>query len=209
MGIPVLVIGSSGSGKSYSLRNFKPEQAGIINVAKKPLPFKNTLVTIESDQYTFIASKISQTALPSVVIDDAQYLMANEFMRRAKEAGYQKFTDIGVNFWNLVQTVIAMPKDKIVYFMGHAEIDSFGNTKFKTIGKMLDEKITVEGMFTIVLRTGVLDGAYYFSTQNDGTDTVKSPPDMFDGIRIPNDLAAVDAEIRKFYEIGDGNGSVV
>lgn len=201
MGIPVLIIGTSGSGKSYSIRNFKQEDAGIINVGRKPLPFRNTLVSIDTDDYSYIAKKISTATVPSIIIDDAQYLMANEFMRRAKEAGYQKFTDIGVNFWNLVQTVISMPKEKIVYFMGHAEVDNFGNIKFKTIGKMLDEKITVEGMFTIVLRTGVQDGEYYFSTQNDGTDTVKSPPDMFVSTRIPNDLASVDKCIREFYGI--------
>ena len=138
----------------------------------------------------------------SIVIDDCQYLMANEFMRNAKVTGFQKFTDIALNFWSLVQIVIdQLPDDVIVYFLGHIERDANGNEKFKTIGKMLDEKITIEGLFTIVLKTVVSDGKYQFSTQTNGMDTVKSPLGMFSEPLIENDLKMVDETIRDYYNI--------
>ena len=143
------------------------------------------------------------------IIDDSQYLLANEFFDRANEIGYQKFTDIGANFRNLIHLVNdELPDDVIVYFLHHPETDgNTGKIKAKTIGRMLDEKLTVEGCFNIVLHA-MTDGAeHWFQTQSDGTDTAKSPEDMFPA-RIPNDLALVDATIREYYEIGgdaDGN----
>lgn len=199
MGIPVMILGGSGSGKSASMRNLNPDTFGLINVAAKPLPFKSTKKSFNSDDYAAITNLIKRASSDIIVIDDAQYLMANEFMRRAKETGFQKFTDIGLSFWNLVREVVALPAQKVVYFLGHTEVDAAGNTKFKTIGKMLDEKITVEGMFTIVLRTFVQDGKFFFSTMNDGTDTVKTPIGMFAENYIDNDLAVVDMAIRNYY----------
>jgi len=181
------------------MRNLAPDRFGLVNVAKKPLPFRSAKKALNSDDYPTISATLARASSDIIVIDDAQYLMANAYMRRAREAGFQKFSDIGLDFWNLVQQVVAMPPEKVVYFLGHVEVDSFGNTKFKTIGKMLDEKITVEGMFTIVLRTHVQDGHFSFSTQNDGTDTVKTPIGMFGEVYIDNDLAAVDAAIRDYY----------
>jgi hypothetical protein len=201
MGIPVLILGQSGTGKSASMRHLDPATFGLINVGKKPLPFKSTVKPFDCDDSARIAVALQKAQAKTIVIDDAQYIMANEFMRRAKENGYQKFTDIGINFWNLVQSVIALPADKVVYFLGHTEMDQFGNTKFKTIGKMLDEKITVEGLFTIVLRTHVKDRKFYFSTVNDGMDTVKTPMGMFADEFIDNDLALVDKTIREYYEL--------
>jgi hypothetical protein len=156
---------------------------------------------MDTDDYPTIMATIARAKADIIVIDDAQYLMANAFMRRAKEPGYQKFSDIGLDFWNLVQQVINLPPEKVVYFLGHTEVDTFGNCKFKTIGKMLDDKITVEGMFAIVLRTRVADGHFYFSTVNDGTDTVKTPMGMFPEAYIDNDLAIVDAAIRDYYNL--------
>ena len=199
MGIPVLIEGPSGTGKSASLRNLDSAQYSIVNVASKPMPFRTTKKRLDTDDYQTIMAALARAQNDLIVIDDAQFLMANEFMRRAKETGYQKFTDIGLNFWNLVRQVITMPQEKVVYFLGHTEVDTFGNTKFKTIGKMLDEKITIEGMFTIVLRTHVQDGRFFFSTVNDGTDTVKTPIGMFADQYIVNDLAIVDAAIRNYY----------
>ena len=197
-----MILGNSGTGKSAAMRNLKPEIYGLVNVGKKPLPFRNTKQALETDDYKRIANALKNSKADIIIIDDCQYLMANEYMRRAKENGYQKFTDIGLNFWNLVQEVIALPKEKIVYFLGHTEIDQFGNSKFKTIGKMLDDKITVEGMFTIVLRTHVQDGHFTFSTINDGTDTVKTPIGLFKDTYIDNDIAAIDEAIREYYAIG-------
>lgn len=203
MAIPVLILGESGTGKSASLRNFEPDDLKVINVANKPLPFKNKFESISTDDYRTIIKELKLNKKKVAVIDDAQYLMANEFMRRATERGFDKFTEIAQNFWTLVNTVKDLPADQVVYFLAHIERDANGNEKIKTIGKLLDEKITVEGMFTIVLKTNVTDGVYSFITQNSGHDTVKSPIGMFPSIVIDNDLKYVDEKIRNYYEIGD------
>ena len=206
MGVPVLILGESGSGKSASMRNFKPGEIGIINVSGKPLPFRNQLKTVNTDNYEDIVKTIIAAKAKALVIDDAQYLMANEFMRTAKVTGYQKFTDLALNFWRLIQVVINnLPPDKIVYFLAHVERDANGNEKMKTIGKLLDEKITIEGLFTIVLKTVVQDRHYQFATQTNGQDTVKTPMGMFDDLLIENDLKMVDSTIREYYGISESN----
>ena len=201
MAIIVMVYGQSGTGKSTSLRNFKPEDVCIVNVSGKPLPFKNKHKTFNTDDYMAIDAAIKKAPAKSIVIDDATYLMTGEYMRTAKVTGYQKFTDMALNYYTLVKSAAALPSDKIVYFMGHSDTDANGNEKFKTIGKMLDEKGTLEGMFTIVLKTVVTDGEYQFSTRNSGQDTVKTPLGMFNDVLIDNDLAMVDKTIREYYGI--------
>lgn len=206
MAIPVLILGESGTGKSASLRNFKRGEVAVINVAGKPLPFKSDLGMITTDKYPEIAKALKGMKTPSAVVDDAQYLLANEFMRRSGEMGYQKFTDIAKNYWSLIAETVTrdMPPEKIVYFLSHIDRDQNGNEKVKTIGKLLDEKITVEGLFTIVLKTHVEDGKYTFFTQNSGFDTVKSPIGMFAEMQIDNDLKMVDNVIRDYYGITIG-----
>ena len=201
MAIIVMIYGQSGTGKSTSLRNFKPEDVCIVNVSGKPLPFKNKHKTFNTDDYMAIDAAIKKAPAKSIVIDDATYLMTGEYMRTAKVTGYQKFTDMALNYYTLVKAASALPADKVVYFMGHSDTDANGNEKFKTIGKMLDEKVTLEGMFTIVLKTVVTDGKYQFSTRNSGQDTVKTPLGMFNDVLIDNDLAMVDKTIREYYGI--------
>lgn len=203
MAIPVMIEGDSGTGKSASFRNFKRGELAVINVAGKPLPFKSELGMIVTDRYPEIIKALKNMKTPSAVIDDAQYLLANEFMRRSGEVGYQKFTDMAKNYWSLIAETVSkeLPDDKIVYFTSHIERDQDGHEKVKTIGKLLDEKITVEGLFTIVLKTHVEDGVYTFSTRNSGFDTVKTPMGMFDEPFIDNDLAAVDKRIREYYNL--------
>lgn len=206
MGLPVLVLGESGTGKSASLRNFPYDDVEVINVAGKPLPFKNKIRCYNTDDYMQVEKhmdKIAKAGCKSIVIDDAQYLMANEFMRRAMEKGYDKFTEIAKNYWALVNKVKELPEDVIVYFFSHLDRDQNGNEKVKTIGKLLDEKITVEGMFTIVLKTNVTDGQYTFLTQNNGHDTTKSPIGLFPTYAIDNNLFYVDEKIRNYYQLGD------
>ena len=204
MAVIVAVMGESGTGKSTSLRNFKQGEASVVNVSKKPLPFRNTLSVLKTDNYQDIQTVLTRAQAKSIVIDDAQYLMAFEYMHRAKEKGFEKFTDIGANFFNLTQTAASLSDDKIIYFLFHIERTKDGNEKCKTIGQLLDEKITLEGLFTIVLKTVVLlDGnnqrQFCFATVNNGSDTVKTPMGMFVEPLIPNDLKAVDTVIREYY----------
>lgn len=205
MAIPVLLLGQSGTGKSYSIKNFEEDEVLLISVQKSLLPFRKKFTeTVVSDKYPDIIKAMHSTKKKVIIIDDTQYLMANEFMRRATEKGYDKFTDIAQNFWNLVvQEVNALPDDVIVYLLCHTATDDNGMEKMKTIGKLVDEKITPEGLFTIVLKTVVSDGNYGFVTQNNGKDTVKSPEGMFTTYAINNDLKYVDEKIRNYYELGE------
>lgn len=206
MGIPVLVLGQSGTGKSYSLKNFAENEICLISVQKSLLPFRKKFEeVVVTDSYRKIRETLRATDKKKIVIDDTQYLMANEFMRRATERGYDKFTEIAQNFWSLiVEEVNTLPSDTIVYLLCHTSTDENGVEKMKTIGKLVDEKITPEGLFTIVLKTVVSDGKYAFVTQNNGKDTVKSPEGMFTTYAINNDLKYVDEKIRNYYELGEG-----
>lgn len=206
MGKKVLILGASGTGKSASMRNFSKDEILIINVAGKDMPFKEPkggFEKLNTDQYRDIKRAMTNTKKKVIVIDDCQYLMANEFMRRATEKGYDKFTEIAQNFWDLQQAISKLPEDVVVYEISHIERDQDGNEKMKTIGKMLDEKITVEGMFSIVLKTVVNDGNYYFQTQNSGKDTCKSPIGLFNSMLIENDLKKVDNAIRDYYDLSE------
>lgn len=202
MAVLVMIYGQSGTGKSTSLRNFADDEVAVINVSGKPLPFRSKLTTYDTDNYAKISSALGKIERKSIVIDDATYLMVNEFMRTAKVTGYQKYTDMAVNFNSLVAQASQLANDKIVYFLGHSDLKDDGTEHFKTIGKMLDNYVTVEGKFTIVLKTVVQDGKYYFATHNSGQDTVKSPLGMFESNYVDNDLKAVDAIIREYYGIG-------
>lgn len=203
MGIPVLILGESGSGKSASMRNFDINEVGIFNVASKPLPFRKKLPHADGAGYNTILNALSNPKLKKYVIDDSQYLLCFELFRTAKENGYQKFTDMALNFYNLIQFIITKtPPDVIVYFLHHTETTTDGKVKAKTIGKMLDEKLTVEGLFSIVLMC-VTDGqTHKFITQSDGYTTAKSPMDMFT-LEIDNDLKFVDEKIREYYEFNE------
>lgn len=215
MAIPVLVIGRSGSGKTYSLKNFSPEEVGVISVEKGRLPFKSAIKTarvpkdptngeardaaqINAAKYAWIMRAIKTAKVKSIVIDDSQYLLVNELFDRTYEKGYDKFTSMAQKFRDLIHFVNDLEEeDKIVYFLHHSELDTDGREKVKTIGKMLDEKLTVEGCFDIVLYCQ----DHKFFTQANGQSTAKTPEDMFE-LEIPNDLKAVDMQIRDYYGLG-------
>lgn len=201
MAVLVMVYGQSGTGKSTSLRNFGEDQVAVINVSGKPLPFRSALKTAVSNDYQMITKTLPKINAPSIVIDDATYLMVDEFMRNAKVTGYQKYTDMAKNFSDLIEAAKALPNNKIVYFIGHSDQTDDGREHFKTIGKMLDNYVTLEGKFVIVLKTVVKDGHYFFATQNNGQDTVKTPMGMFDAPLIDNDLAMVDKVIRDYWNM--------
>ena len=199
MGVPVLILGESGSGKSTSMRNFSIEEVAVLNVAGKPLPFRKKLNTINNATYQIIFNAVGRGKLKRYVIDDSQYLMAFDMFARAKETGYDKFTDMAMDFYSLIKFVIdRTAPDVIVYFLHHIQETDRG-IKAKTIGKMLDEKLTVEGLFSVVLMAESENGNYYFRTQTNGNDTVKSPMEMFEDIRIDNDLKMVDQKIREYW----------
>lgn len=212
MAIPVLVIGRSGSGKTYSLKNFKPEEVGILSVEKGRLPFRNDLKVVKvksfadaehtpaqanAAKYAWLEMAIKSSKIKSLVIDDSQYLLSGELFDRAYEKGYEKFVDIAAHFRNLIHAINEMEEDdKIVYFLHHSELDADGREKVKTIGKMLDEKLCIEGCFDIVLYCQ----DQKFFTQSNGQSVAKTPEGMFE-LEIPNDLKAVDDAIRDYYGI--------
>ena len=221
MGIPCLILGDSGSGKSTSLRNINPSKAALIQCVKKPLPFPNGKSWLNWSNETKTGSIIhtdnSQTickaiaALPKygkeiIIIDDFQYTMANEFMRRVldKESGNQafaKYNEIARYAWDICMAAQNAPDNVRIYLMSHVQQDEYGKTKIKTIGKLLDEKITLEGLFTIVMRAIRHDGQYVFTTQNSGSDTVKTPMGLFESETIENDLNQIDKLISQYYGI--------
>lgn len=201
MGIPVLILGASGSGKSTSMRNFEPNEIGIFNVASKPLPFRKKLPMANNATYTTIYSGLKAPRLKKYAIDDSQYLMAFESFDHAKETGYGKFTNMALNFRNLINyAVTKLPDDVIIYFLHHTETADDGRLKAKTLGKMLDNQLTVEGLFSIVLLCQVEGSEHYFITNSDGSNPAKSPMGMFE-LKIDNDLKFVDDTIREYYEI--------
>jgi len=214
MAIPVLIIGRSGAGKTYSIKNFKAGEVGVIAVEKGRLPFRSDIkvskvpndptrgeakdaAQLNAAKYAWITRAISKAKAKSIVIDDSQYLLINELFDRTYEKGYDKFLSLAVKFRDLIHFINDLEdEDKIVYFLHHSETDSDGREKVKTVGKMLDEKLTVEGLFDIVLYCQ----DHKFFTQANGQSTAKSPEDMFD-LEIPNDLKLVDTKIREYYGI--------
>ena len=217
MALPVLIIGRSGSGKTYSLKSFnqEPDKIGVISVEKGRMPFKSNIkvvkvpekfkddhsqeifapAQINAMKYTWIQNAIKASKAKTIVIDDSQYLLANELFDRAYERGYDKFVGIAANFRNLIHFVNNLnDENKIVYFLHHSEPDSEGREKIKTIGKMLDEKLTVEGCFDIVIYCQ----DQKFFTQSNEQSSAKSPEDMFD-LEMQNDLFLVDSKIREYY----------
>lgn len=209
MAMPILVIGESGSGKTASLRNFKKGEVYVFEVAGKELPFRNDFgkyvaqrATYDSIKKIMLQAAQANTKCKTWVIDDSQYLMAFESFQRAKETGYSKNVDLARNFKDIIDFVItSVPRDWTVYFLHHISVDENTGVKHaKTLGKMLDNQLTVEGMFTMVLMTNVIQGRYTFVTHNiDGLSTVKTPIGMFKDNEIDNDLAAVDKVVREYY----------
>jgi hypothetical protein len=220
----VMIIGESGTGKSTSIDGLNPQETVIINVQGKSLPFKGwrkNYTNLEKDKGNYVSTDStanilkllghisdSRPEIKNVIVDDSQYIMANEFMRRARETGFNKFTEIGQNAWSIANKLKSMRDDMVVFFMSHSEdvTDASGSrkTKAKTIGKLLDEKISLEGMFTMVLYTDVEiqeDDTlkYSFVTQNNGHNTGKTPKGMFKDLKIPNNLQLVRDAIDEYY----------
>ena len=212
MSIASLVLGESGTGKSSSLRNMAPAETLLIQAIKKPVPFRSEGWSylskdnkagniIVCDQSAQMIEMMRKTRRPVIVIDDFQYVLANEFMRRSEERGYDKFSDIGRHAWDILTAASSLADHARVYILSHTEQTETGRIKAKTIGKMLDDKITIEGMFSIVMRTAVINDQYVFRTRNNGNDTTKTPIGLFDSETIDNDLAVVDVSIAAYYQL--------
>ena len=207
MAIPVLVIGKSGSGKSASLRNCVDKDFNLIRVLNKPLPFRGKINGWLSDDYAFVTKALKSALAKSIVVDDAGYLITNYFMKNhstkgAGNAVFSMYNTMADQFWGMIQFIVnELPADKIVYIIMHEDVNEFGDVKPKTIGKMLDEKICLEGLFTIVLRCINNMTDHKFVTQSDGGAVSKSPIGMFEDLEIDNDLLYVDNKIRSYYGI--------
>lgn len=206
MGKLVFIMGRSGTGKSHSMKNIPADRLGVINIEGKDFPFGKKAPafgaeTINTDNAEDIITEIDRMSKKHdiIVVDDFQYLMANEFMRRVYEKGYDKWNEIARHAFDILKHVSTLSNNVIVYVFCHTDKDDNGYEKVKTLGKMLDDKIVLEGMSTIVLKSECVDGKYYFFTQNSGQDTVKSPEDMFPSRAIPNDLLYVDDKIRNYW----------
>lgn len=215
----VLIIGRSGSGKSSSIRNLDPKSTFIISVLDKPLPFKgykkfyipikgwddkegNYLATDDWQRIIKCIQMINQKRpeITTLIIDDIQYVLANEFMKRSAERGFDKYSEMGMHYWSIVNAAMSCRNNLLTFFLSHNEIDTNGQSKVKTIGKMLDEKITVEGMFTICFQSCILNEEYKFLTQNNGECSAKSPLGMFNDLYVDNDLLLIKECIEKYYE---------
>ena len=203
----ILIMGESGTGKSTSMRNCDPATTAVVNPVGKPLPFKAKfdMLNNETDARKITRYMKEQAAAGKklIVVDDFQYILAVPYMNRIKETGWDKYNDFGANYFEIIDVCKDLPDDVVVVYMTHLETLDNGLTTVKLIGKLLREKITIEGLFTVVLRTGVNEGKYYFYTQNSGKDTVKSPLGMFPVYAIENDLAYVVDKVRNYYEIGE------
>ena len=199
--VPVLLIGQSGSGKSTSLRNFKGDEVAVVNVLGKPLPFKSDIKAGKCDDYATILKAIASTPKKTIVIDDANYLITNEFMNKSSIKGFDKYNEMGNNFFNLINGIKNIEGGKTVYLIMHEDTDENGNVKPKTIGKLLDDKVNIQGMFTICIRAMYDNGNYIFRLKTNGQDCVKTPFDMFKDESMENDLKAFDKVVREYYEL--------
>lgn len=216
MGVCVLVLGKSGSGKSASLRNFEPDEVNVLNVLGKPMPFRKKLPTISLTKYDALSrfdestgkmttsaydaakSVLRKNKVRAYIVDDSTYLMQNENFERSLEVGYGKFTEMSKNFQQLIDTALKTDADTIVYLLHHIEVDGEGGEHVKTIGKMLDEKYCIEGACPIVIDCRVVEGRHVFVTKNDGKNLAKAPMDMLPDV-MDNDLKQVDTLIREYW----------
>ena len=212
MSYACLILGESGTGKTCSLRNLDPKNTLLIQPVRKQLPFRSTgwkEIKQKGDGNNILVCSNPQAIINCmhaspfdvIVVDDWQYILASMYMAARNVKGFDKFTEIGGAGFDIAKAASELGENKRVYVLAHTTSDEFGNTRIKTLGKLLDDKIVVEGMFTTVLRTHVENGRYLFSTQNSGSDTVKSPMGMFSEQYIENDLAAIDRVICDYYGI--------
>ena len=230
----IAVVGDSGSGKSTSFGQFPdlgiiglaPSETFIINVKGKPLPMRgwkskyvsvditgppiegNYLATTDSSLIikTLQFINANRPDIKNVLLDDSQYIMSEEFMANALKAGYDKFNRMAKNMYDVINTGISMKEDINFILLTH-EDEEDGKKKFKTLGKMLDDKVNLAGLFTIVLytttKTSTTGTTYHFVTNKSLDDrgihvTAKSPVGMFEEKVVPNDLGYVLQKVEEY-----------
>ena len=204
--VPVLLIGQSGSGKSTSLRNFKGDEVAVVNVLGKPLPFKSDIKAGKCDDYATILKAIANTPKKTIVIDDAGYLITNEFMGQASVKGFDKYNTLANNFFDFINKIKNIQGGKTIYIVMHEDSNDDGTIKPKTIGKLLDDRVNFQGMFTVCIRSMYENGNYVFKLKTNGQDCVKTPFGMFESESMENDLKAFDKVVREYYELDKKEG---
>lgn len=204
----ILLLGNSGTGKSTSMRNLPPDDVCLINISNKPLPFRNKFTeNVYTADYKKIIDTMNKTEKTIIIIDDFQYLLSTEFFNTIDEKGYDKYNRLAYHYFKVIDNAIKLDNNKIVVFTSHIDRADNGNEKIKTIGKLLDDKLCVEGLFTTVLGTLVQDGSYYFTTKNNGSNTVKTPMGMFESEVIDNDLNYVIEKVKEYYGMNDAKSA--
>ncbi len=204
MAIGVLVLGAPGTGKSYSIKGFSPDEVKIISVTKPILPFRGKYEIAKVDPMSDrianqVIKEMKNTDKKRIVIDDFQHILGRPMMERIGEKGWDKYSEIQQPYADILNEVPTLPDDVIVYFTSHTKTEDDGTVHIQTIGNAMDKYLSPEGLFMIVLGTAVNDGKYFFVTQNNGSNTLKSPEGMFPSLYIPNNLKYVDDKIRNYY----------
>ena len=205
MGRFILIYGKSGSGKTRSLKEFGEDEIFLVNVIGKELPFPGKFKYVKTtDSVDTIIAGLRKMPCKIAVIDDAGYLMTSQFMAGHSQpkkgaSSFDLYNEIADSIWKLIRAIKDLPEDVNVYVILHEETNDYGDTRLRTIGKLLNDKVCIEGMSTIVLRCVTMGTEHFFRTRTDGSDITKSPENMFEGERIENNLKAVDTRIREFY----------
>ena len=205
----VLILGSSGTGKSTSIRNLNPDETFIIKVVEKQLPFKKSETLYNAEKKNvFTTQKINSILgalgkiennpkIKTLIIDDFNYLLTFGYKEKAAEKGFQKFEALAFGIIDIFEKIDTMRKDLIVYIIAHTQKDQDGKLSMKTIGKFLDEKLVVEGLFSMVLLALGSENDYKFIVN--GIDPAKTPMEMFETDEIENDLTIINKAITEYF----------
>lgn len=218
MSILTLVLGEAGSGKSTSMRNLDSNSTFIINVLDKPLPLKGYKKKYKpynksnpdgnyfaSDNYEHIVKCIQKISsdrpdIKALIIDDIQYILSHEFLKRAHEKSWDKYAEMAVHYHDVIHAAEKARDDLLVICMSHNDVDNNGKSRMKTIGKMLNQNITIEGKFTLIFHTQIVNDKFCFQVQSDDMFTARTPMGMFEDKYIDNDLNLVLKAVKEYYQ---------
>ena len=231
----VLILAKSGFGKSTSigeipelgLKGLDPKTTYLISCVNKPLPFRgankkfvvtapnnptggNRVITNDAEIVAKIINMLAKSPYKNIVLDDMNYMAQDYYMKNALKGGWDTPKKIGYNTGLVFDAINAVPEDKNIICLAHYEEykDKNGDSisyRYKSTGNMVDQYITPEGKFEIVLygkssfdekeKKSIRE----FVTNDDGVYPAKSPIGMYD-LYIPNDLGLVVDKIAEYYE---------